>query len=124
MTISDEMYKEHILELYKNPLNFGIIENPTNFHQEINPLCGDKLSVSLIVEDNIVKDIKFNGNGCAISVSSASLITDKVKNMSVKDVLNLKSEDIIKLLEIKIHPARLKCVLLSLEAIKKALQNE
>jgi len=84
--MSLEMYKEHILDLYKNPLNFGEIENPTNKFTRNNPTCGDVMNITLIVEEGIVKEVKFSGEGCAISQSSASMVTEKVKGMKIEEI--------------------------------------
>lgn len=117
-----EMYKEQILDLYKHPNNFGELQNYTNEYHEFNPLCGDEIIVQLIIKDNKVKDVKFQGHGCAISIASASLITEKVKNMFVEDIKKLSVEDIKKLLGIEISPGRIKCATLCLEAIKRAIK--
>ena len=120
--IPESMYKRHILELYKNPSNFGILKNATHSGTEYNSLCGDEITVNLIIKDSIVKDAKFSGSGCALSLVSASLITEKIKGMSIKDVKNLNKGDIRKLFKTKISSSRVKCVLLPLEAVKKALK--
>jgi nitrogen fixation NifU-like protein len=123
--IPEDMYREHILELYRSPSNFGILENANKEATEYNSVCGDEITVQLLVKDNVVKDVKFSGSGCAISMVSSSLLTDKIKGMKTSDVKKMNHEDIVKLMGIKITPARIKCALLSLEAVKKALrQNE
>ena len=118
------MYREHIMDLYKNPSNFGELLNPTNEHTEYNSLCGDEITVQIISYKERIKDVKFNGSGCVISMVSASLFTDKVKGMKLNDVRKLGKEDILKLLKIKINPMRLKCVFLSLEAVKHSLNKK
>ena len=84
--LSEKMYREHILELYKNPSNFGELKNPTHKHTETNSLCGDEITVQLKVKNNKVEDAKFNGSGCVISMVSSSMLTDKIKNMEIKDL--------------------------------------
>ena len=121
-TIPEDMYKEHILELYKSPSNYGTLKNPTHEKTEYNSMCGDEITVQLNVKNGIVKDAKFNGSGCVISMVSSSLLTDKIKGMKISDVKKLNKEDIMKLLKVKITPIRTKCVLLSLEAVKGALE--
>jgi len=115
------MYREHILDLYKNPSNFGQLKNPTNEHTEYNALCGDEITVHLNIQNGKVKDIKFSGSGCVISMVSASLFTDKIKGMKIDNVKKLSKEDILELLKIKINPARLKCALLPLNAVRGAI---
>ncbi|MBS3066345.1 iron-sulfur cluster assembly scaffold protein [Candidatus Pacearchaeota archaeon] len=122
--MSLSMYKEQILELYKNPNNFGELNNFTHEYHEFNQICGDEIIVQLIIENEKVKDIKFNGAGCAISVASASLITDYVKNKDIKEISKLNIEDIKKLLGIEISPGRVKCATLALETIKRAINKE
>ncbi|KKK95860.1 hypothetical protein LCGC14_2668570 [marine sediment metagenome] len=120
--IPSDMYREHILELYKSPSNFGTLKNPSHESTEYNSVCGDEITIQLLIKNKVVKDIKFSGSGCVISTVSASLLTDKIKGMSPEDVKELSNKDILKLLKIKITPARIKCALLSLEAAKKALK--
>lgn len=121
--LSEEMYREHILDLYKNPRNFGIIENPTHMHTENNPLCGDEVTIQLIIENDRIKDIKFAGKGCAISMASSSLLTDKAKGMKIDEAKNLGKEDVLKILRIPISYGRLKCALLPLDSLNKSLAD-
>lgn len=120
--IPSDMYREHIMDLYKNPSNFGIMKNPTHKKTEYNSLCGDEITVQLRVKEGKVKDVKFNGSGCVISMVSASLITEKIKEMSTEEIKKLNNKDILDLLKIRISPARIKCALLPLEATKRALR--
>ena len=120
--IPNEIYREHILDLYKHPSNFGNLKNATHEYTEFNSLCGDEIVVQLIVENNVIKNVKFHGSGCVISLVSASLLTNKIRGMRVEDVKKLDKNDLLKLLKIRINPARLRCALLSLDAVKKALK--
>ena len=116
-----EMYQEHILENYKDPMNFGTINNPTNEKRELNPLCGDDITIQLIIKENQVQEIKFKGEGCAISIASASLLTEEIKGKTIKEILKLNQADIMKLLMITISPGRMKCATLSLKAVQGAI---
>lgn len=120
--LSDDLYREQILELYKNPQNFGNLKNPTHKHTENNSICGDEITVQLIVEKNMVKDIRFHGSGCVMSMVSSSLLTNKVKGMKVEDIKKLTKEDVLDLLKIKLNPGRIKCALLPLDSIKNSLK--
>ena len=120
--LSESMYKEHNLEHYRSPSNFGNLKNATHEHTEYNSLCGDEITVQLLIKNGKIKDAKFSGSGCVISIVSASLLTDKIKEMNVKNITELKKEHLLKLLKIRISPARLKCVLLPMDAVKKALK--
>ena len=121
-----ELYTEIILDLYKNPLNKGFIENPTHEFLRSNPLCGDEIKIQLIIENNKIKDVKFQGIGCAISQASASLLTEKIKNenMNIDEAKNLNKDDILEMLHIPLSPVRLRCALLGLDALRGALENE
>jgi len=120
--VPSTIYREHILELYKHPQNFGLLKNPTHEHTEYNALCGDEITVQLKIKDEKVKDVKFNGSGCVISLVSASLLTNEIKGMNIEDVEKLNKEDSLKLLKINLNPARIKCGTLSLDAVKGALK--
>jgi len=119
--IPEDMYREHILELYKSPSNFGILEKANKEATEHNAICGDEITVQLITEKGKVKDVKFSGSGCVISMVASSLLTEKIKGMNIEDVMNLDKKDVLDLMGIKVTPARIKCALLPLEAARRAL---
>lgn len=122
--IPDKMYREHLIELYKSPNNYGTLdEKATHKAMEHNMNCGDEISIELLVKNGIVADAKFNGSGCVMSIVSASMLTDKLKGMKILDVKSLGREDVLKLMKVRLSPARIKCALLPLEALKKALKN-
>jgi len=116
------MYSEEILELYAEKQNQGHLKNPTHNAKHDNPVCGDEIKVELQIENNIIKDAKYtNKKNCFVTVISASLLTEKIKGMTTKDVLKLTKEDLDNFLGTKIIETRIKCELLPLEAIKKAI---
>ena len=118
----EKMYKEHILELYKSPENYGEMKNPTHKHTEANASCGDEITMQLIVKDGKISDVKFYGSGCVMSVVSSSMLSSKIKEMKVEDAKKLGREDIIKMLKINVNAGRIKCVVLPLYAVKNALK--
>jgi len=120
--IPDDMYKEQILELYKSPSNFGVLSAPTHEKTAYNSVCGDEITVQLKVKDGIVKDIKFSGSGCVIAMVASSLLTDRIKGNKISEIKKLKAEDVLDILKMKLNPARIKCALLSLEAVRGALR--
>ena len=105
-------------------VTYGVLEEATHKATEYNSQCGDEITIHLIVKDNVIKDAKFSGSGCVISIVSASLLTSKIKDMEIKDVKKLNKQDILKLLKIKLDSPRIKCGLLGLEAVKKCLKNK
>lgn len=122
----DSFYRQNILDHYKNPCNFGRLKDKHASYSLDNPFCGDRIGmeIKLKIENGklkIVDDIKFYGEGCAISVASASILTEKVKGMDIDKVKKLTADDIFDLLGIKLTPTRLKCALLPLEALHKTL---
>lgn len=115
------MYQENILDHYKNPRNFGRMENASVHHHEYNPLCGDEVEMSLKINNGKVVDIKINGKGCAISQASASMLTERIKGKGINELKKMAKEDILGMLGIPISPVRLKCALLSLDTLKNSI---
>ena len=115
----DDLYREQILEHYKRPHHFGELEEADLEFFDSNPLCGDELRVQLKLDsEGRVDDVAFSGHGCAISQASASLLTERLKGMSLEDARKIGKEDVLEDLGIDISPARLKCALLSLKVLK------
>ena len=118
----DDLYRDEILEHYRQPHNFGTLDAPDAVYEGHNPLCGDRITMMLHVDaEGNVAEVAFSGRGCAISQASASLLTDEVKGRPVAEVEAMKNQDILDLLGIEISPARLKCALLSLDTMQHAL---
>lgn len=117
----DSLYRDYILDHYKNPQNFGSIKNPTSSYKLYNSACGDKIQIDLITQSKKISKIKFTGSGCAISIASASLLTGHVLGKNIDEVIKMKRDDVLKLLGITLTPTRLKCALLSLEVLHKAI---
>lgn len=122
-----DLYREAILEHYKNPHNFGHLDGADVITQDANPSCGDKISIEIrmIEKDGItiVSDITFTGEGCAIHQASASMLTDDVKQKSIEEIMKLNLEHVQQLLGTTLTPSRVKCALLPLEAIQKAISR-
>ena len=119
----DDLYRDYILEHYRRPHNFGVLESPTATYEGANPLCGDRITLMLGIRDGVVAEVGFTGRGCAISQASASLLTDEIKGKPVDEVAKLSTQDLLDLLGIEISPARLKCALLSLDTLEHALAD-
>jgi len=118
MAADDQFYREFILDHYKNPRNFGRLEVPDIAHEEYNPLCGDLVGMDFRIADGVIEDVRFHGRGCAISQASASLLTERLKGMSLEEARRISKDDVLEGLGIDISPARLKCALLTLKVLK------
>ena len=115
----DDLYREVIIEHYKNPSYRGHLDPHNIQFEDSNPLCGDHIEITLQVgEDGIVKDARFDGHGCAISQASADLLIESSIGKSVDEIKQLNKENILELLGIDLGPVRLKCALLSLKVLK------
>ena len=117
----DDLYRDYILEHYRRPHNFGVLDNATATQEGANPLCGDRITLQLRVIGDQIAAVGFTGRGCAISQASASLLTDEVKGKEIDAAAAMKASDVLDLLGIEISPARMKCALLSLETLQGAL---
>jgi nitrogen fixation NifU-like protein len=115
----DDLYRDLIIDHYKNPQYRGHLD-PNDIHfEDDNPLCGDHIEVTLRVDaDGRIADARFDGKGCAISQASADLLLESIIGKPVEDVKNLTKQDVLDLLGIELGPVRLKCALLSLKVLK------
>lgn len=117
---STEMYRDQILDLYKKPMNEGKLENACEADGE-NPSCGDETHVYVKVEDGVIKDIKHQTDGCAISTAAISIVSEQLVGMEVERVEDLDSDWIIEEMGIDISPMRVKCAVLGLKTVQKAI---
>ncbi len=120
----DDLYRDEILEHYRHPHNFGTLPEPDAVYEGSNPLCGDRITLMLgINDDGTVGEVAFTGRGCAISQASTSMLTDEIKGKPISELALLGKDDVLENLGIEISPARLKCALLSLDTLRRALAS-
>lgn len=117
------IYLEQIIDLYQHPNNFGKLRKPTVSDEEANVFCGDKIRMDLEIKNDQITDAAFCGNGCAISIASASLLTDMILRKKLTRVKRITRENLLKNLNIELSPTRLKCAWLSFEVLQKALNK-
>ena len=124
-----DIYRERILDHYKHPRNFGHLSRIDFSNESYNSTCGDKIRMELTCRSKnakhnaIIDDVRFSGIGCAISQASASLLTEFIKGKSIEKIMKLTREDIMALLQTALTPSRVKCALLPLEALHKAVSS-
>lgn len=120
--MSDDIYREIILDHYRNPRNKGKLPEADVSIHDSNPLCGDEIDMHLKVDGDKIKDIKFEGRGCAISQASASMLTEMVMGKPLTSIKDLSKDDILENIGLtSLGPARIKCALLSLKVLKMGM---
>jgi nitrogen fixation protein NifU and related proteins len=118
-----DLYAEIILDHYKHPHHFGLLKKANLRGKDLNPLCGDKLEITLKVDrNNVVQDVGFKGEGCAISIAAMSILSDEIVGMTLDQIKKIDSKIINQLLQIEVSPGRSKCALLGLSLIKKLIK--
>ena len=123
--MSDDLYRDFILEHYKHPRNFGELESHDREAHEVNPLCGDELGVQIAIgDDGRIADLRFQGHGCAISQAAASIASEELIGMDARAAGELDATWMLELLGIPVSATRRKCALLSLKVVRGALTGD
>ena len=117
----DSLYREVILDHYRNPRNKGTLDPADYSYEDTNPLCGDEVRIDVRVEDDRLTEIRFLGRGCAVSLASTSILTEMVQDMPLAEVKALTKDDLLEELGIPVSPARMKCALLGLKVLKAGI---
>jgi nitrogen fixation NifU-like protein len=123
MSELDSLYREVILDHYKNPRGHGVISDPDAQAEGQNPLCGDEVSIAVEFEGETIADVKFQGRGCAISQAATSMLMDMVKGRTAQEVASMSRDELLEEVGIPLTPVRLKCALLGLGVLKVALHK-
>lgn len=119
MGMGSDMYRQQILDHYRNPRNYGEIEDATFSHIGVNTSCGDEIEMFVTVEDGVIQAVSFQGEGCAISQAAASMLSEEVKGKSLDELYELDRDDVLDLLGVEVTPMRIKCAVLA----EKVLQD-
>jgi nitrogen fixation NifU-like protein len=116
-----DLYRENILDHYGNPRNEGVLEDADISHERQNPVCGDVVRLDIKLEDGRVKEARFRGQGCVISMASASMFTEKIKGKTISELQELGEGDIFDMLGVELGPSRFHCAVLPLRVLEEAL---
>ena len=116
------LYSEVILDHFRNPRNYGSLPSADIVHEDVNPLCGDRIRIELAISRGIVEAARFKGNGCAISLAAASLLTELIVGAEIDREELISNEELLSSLESDIKPARMKCALLPLDVLRSGVE--
>ena len=123
MSEFDQLYREVILDHYKNPRGHGVIEGADAEAEGQNPLCGDEVAIFVALDGDKIEDVRFRGRGCAISQAATSMLVEMVRGRSVDEVASMPRDELLDEVGIPLTPVRLKCALLGLGVLKVALHR-
>lgn len=121
---NSDLYKQKIIDHYKNPRNQGELKDFTYRAQVANSVCGDEVTIFMKEQDGKIVEVGYKGTGCAISMAGVSMLSEKLKGMTIQEVNDLKNEYILDLLGMDQKSPRLKCALISVEAARRAIRGE
>lgn len=117
------LYSDILLNHYRNPRNYGDLDAPDVSYENFNPLCGDRIRIELKLSEATIAVARFKGDGCAISIAAASLLTEMITGGDLTEVSSMSDESIVAALQSDIQPARIQCATLALEALRAALKK-
>ena len=116
------LYSDILLDHFRHPRNYGDLTAPDISYENLNPLCGDRIRIEVRLNNSIVEEARFKGDGCAISLAAASLLTELLRGIPIHELSNFSDDRLISALESDIKPARIVCALLPLEALRAGLK--
>ena len=117
------LYSEVLLDHFRHPRNYGRLPSPDIAHEDLNPLCGDRIRIEIGLEGAVVAAARFTGNGCAISMAAASLLTELILGREITDSEGISDDALVTALESEIRPSRLQCALLPLKVLRAGLRD-
>lgn len=122
--MNDSLYREQLLDIYKNPAHKGTIDAPTLEAIARNKFCGDTLLLQLKVVDDVITEAKFSGESCMVTIASAELVSDGLIGKTLEEAAQISKEDVLEMLEVELTTSRVNCATLVLDALKSALGDE
>ena len=121
--MEDSYLREDLLEIYKNPINLGKLENATVTVTDTNPMCGDEVNLAILMKGDVLVDAKFWGDACAVSVISSSLVTEELIGKTLAEIKGFNKKDVLDLFGVPLTTSRVKCATLILSALNLAIQE-
>lgn len=118
-----DLYREEFMEIYKNPMNVGIIERPSIYEHGVNESCGDEMDLYLKIENGIVKDAKFKASSCSVGVVSSAILTEEIRDKSLNEVKKITKNRLLELIGVNLTTSRIKCATLPLETLQKGIES-
>lgn len=119
-----DLYREEFMEIYKNPMNLGTIQNPTICEHGVNEACGDEMDLYLKIDKNgIITDASFTAESCSVGIVSSAILTDEIKGKTVEEASKINKEKLLELIGVNLTTSRVKCATLPLETLEKGLKN-
>lgn len=117
----NELYREEMMDIYKNPSHKGKMKNPSVKKKGTNPNCGDEVNLQLKIKNGVIEDAKFDGSACAVSIVSSEILTEAVTGMKIEEALKISKDEFLKKIGLNLTTSRVKCATLVLDALKGAL---
>jgi nitrogen fixation NifU-like protein len=111
--VGSDVYRQQILDHYRNPRNYGELPEATFSHTGENPMCGDEIRMDVALDDDVIEAVAFEGDGCAISQASASMLSEELVGMTLDELDAMDRDDVVDLLGVDISPMRVKCAVLA-----------
>jgi nitrogen fixation protein NifU and related proteins len=118
-----DLYQEELMDMFKNPHNRGAMDDPSVSISKKNPMCGDELTLQLDIKDGVIKNAKFDGIACSVTIISSSILTDYLIGKTVEEVKKLSKDDLLKLINLNLTTSRVGCATLIFFALQDAIKN-
>lgn len=117
-----DLYREELMDIYRNPSNKGKLDDPTVAVDKKNPMCGDEIRLQLKFRDNVVEDAKFDGSACAVSIIASSMLTEMIIGKNLNELKSITKDDLLSSMGLNLTTSRVKCATLVLDALQGALE--
>jgi nitrogen fixation protein NifU and related proteins len=118
-----QIYREELMEVYKHPAHKGTVAHPSVEKYDKNPMCGDEINLSLEIVDGVIKDAKFIGSACFVSIVSSEFLLEHIIGKTISEIKEISKDDLLKLINLDLTTSRIQCAMLVLNALQKAIKD-